>query len=225
MDHPLSLTGIVGRYADTSNLTLLATDEAGSQWVYKAESGERPLWDFPRGSLWRREIAFYLLDRALGFGVVPETVEANGPMGMGSAQQHVSMDNAFDPRTLLDPPDERFWPIAILDVIANNADRKLGHVLVDGGSLWAIDNGLTFHPEEKLRTVLWMLAGEEIPHHYHSALQDLLPQLEDDLGAQLLEMIGQPEMGALASRTKLLIETGVHPEPPQDRHALPWPLY
>ncbi len=224
-DRPLALTAIVGRLTDASNITLLAADDEGTEWIYKPGSGERALWDFPGAKLWRREIAFYELDRHLGFGVVPETVEAVGPLGVGSAQRFVPWDTGFDPRTLLDPPDPRLWPITVLDIITNNADRKLGHVLVDGHRLWAIDNGLTFHPEDKLRTVLWMFAGAEVPRDILDPIRDLIGGLSGELGDTLRVLVGEFETEVLAERVRHLVQSGRHPKPPENRHAVPWPLW
>ncbi len=147
-------------------LTNLCLDDQTANAVYKPASGERPLWDFPDG-LYRREVAAYELSEALGWQLVPMTIERDeAPMGTGSLQWFVDADFEQHYFTLIE--DERWWPqlerICAFDILANNTDRKSGHCLVDtDGHIWAIDNGLSFHAEFKLRTVIWEFGGEPIP--------------------------------------------------------------
>ena len=146
---------IAGRFTHASNATLLGSAD-GKQVIYKPTAGARPLWDFDAGTLAAREVLTYRVSEALGLDVVPETVIGDGPYGPGSVQRFVEVDRSFDPLPLLGGPSTELWPIALLDIVVNNADRKAGHILKHrDGRLQAIDHGLTFHPEPKLRTVLW----------------------------------------------------------------------
>ena len=153
-----------GRIAGSSNATLLVTCRLGSEEllaVYKPSKGERPLWDFP-GGLFRREVAAYVLSEHLGWGLVPETVERHeGPFGPGSVQRFVHEDGTSHYFTLRDEPrwHASLMRLCAFDVVANNADRKSGHVLLAEDRLWAIDNGLCFNRRDKLRTVIWDFGG------------------------------------------------------------------
>lgn len=216
---------VVGRFVDASNATLLARTEDGEDVVYKPTSGERPLWDFTAESLAVREVLTFEVDRALGFDVVPETAFGNGPFGPGAVQRFVAHDVDFDAMPLVRRRDPRLWPIAVLDVVTNNADRKFGHLLSTRDGIKAIDHGLTFHPEPKHRTVLWGFAGLAIPSSLLDALARLLAELDGRLGEQVGSLLGSEEAGALRRRIVELFSTGVHPEPPEDRPAIPWPPY
>jgi len=220
----IELVEIVGQFVAASNLTVLATDAAGAKWVYKAESAMSELWDFEATTLPRREVAAYRLSEALGFGLIPTTLLAIGPLGPGSAQRFVEADPDFDVRPLFVPEiSDDLWPLAVLDVLSNNADRKLGHLLREDGRLWAIDNGLTFHAHPKLRTVLWGLAGRRIPQTVLAQVADLAERLDSDLGFGPL--LDESSLSALHARVRSLLATGVHPDPPTDRPAVPWPIW
>ena len=208
-----------------SNATLLASSADGRRWIYKPEQGENPLWDFPWRSLAAREVLTYEVARALGLDIVPETVLASGPHGRGSAQAFVEEDFEFDPRALFRPRlNPRLWPVAVLDIICNNADRKIGHIIRQTGDdrLWAIDHGLTFHFAPKLRTVLWGFAGTDLPDPLIDALQRLR-------GSTLIERVADllttEEADAFRIRVEDLAARPVHPLPPEDRPALPWPVF
>ncbi|MFP5332898.1 MAG: phosphatidylinositol kinase [Acidimicrobiia bacterium] len=227
-DHPLELVEVVGRMPYASNTTLLAVDADGCHWVYKPDRGEEPLWDFPLHTLSRREVLAYEVSEAMGVGLVPRTVLATGVLGIGSAQLFVDEDIDFDPRSLYLPTlDERLWPFAVFDIVANNADRKIGHVLreVATGRLWAIDNGLTFHPHEKLRTVMWGFAGLPVPSHLLEALERLDVALDTGLHGRVSDLLSAREADALRQRTRRLLAQPVHPFPPEDRPAVPWPVW
>jgi uncharacterized repeat protein (TIGR03843 family) len=226
-DQPqIELTEIIGEFVTASNLTLLATDAAGAKWVYKADRAMAELWDFDATTLPKREVASFVLSEALGFHLVPETVRANGPLGPGSAQRFVHVDESVPLRPLFIPAlSAELWPLAIFDLLANNADRKLGHLLAEKGRLWAIDNGLTFHPEPKLRTVLWGFGGQLIPEKELSAVEELRKALGGGLGVALASLLNPNEMSALLMRTRELLRTGAHPSPPTDRPAMPWPVW
>ncbi len=216
---------VVGRFRRASNATFLARTVAGELVIYKPTAGERPLWDFPPDTLAAREALTYEVSEGLGFGVVPETALGEGPLGRGSIQRFVEVDDEFDPVALLAGPDPVLWPIAILDVVCNNADRKAGHLMRAGGRIFGVDHGLTFHPEEKLRTVLWNFAGAVVPAEHVDALRRLGRALERSLGARIAELVGNEAAAATAHRVEALLADPVHPLPPDDRPALPWPPY
>jgi hypothetical protein len=207
---------------------LLATDGTGKRWVYKASEAMSPLWDFDATTLPARELATYLVSEALGFGVVPETLWTEGPLGIGSAQRFIDVDPDFDPRPLFVPAvSESLWPVAVLDIVCNNADRKLGHLLSERGSgrLFAIDNGLTFHSEPKLRTVLWGLAGRPLPPTMVEALGALQAAFSRRLGTDLEMLMTELEFEALRQRVDDLVTSRVHPQPPDNRPPMPWPVW
>ena len=227
-----------GRMPWSSNATFLVTvtpigtptgapaggsDDEPVVAVYKPAAGERPLWDFP-GGLYRREIAAYELSRALGWDFVPETIErADGPMGPGALQLFVDADFEQHYFTLLEEPryHRSLKRMATFDVIANNADRKGGHCLVDdSGHLWGIDHGLCFHTEPKLRTVIWDFAGEPVDDE---DLADVARLVEQGIPSVLEHHLRPDEVAALRARMKRLLGRGRLPEPRNDR-PYPWPL-
>jgi len=219
------VAAIEGRFVDASNATLLGRTTDGVRVVYKPSAGERPLWDFPPESLAIREVLAYEVSEALGFGLVPETVLGDGPYGTGSIQRFVDHDLSFDPVPLVREGSDRLWPMAAFDVVVNNADRKLGHILDLSPGLAGIDHGLTFHPEDKLRTVLWVFAGAPMPGAVIGALEQLAAAVSGGLGKRIGSALGDPSLIALEHRLVGLLEAGVHPNPPEDRPPLPWPLY
>lgn len=225
-DRPWEVTSIVGRLPGASNATLLARLADGTPVVYKPTAGENPLWDFPDESLAIREVLAFEVSEAGGLGVVPETRWCEGPHGPGSAQRFVTEDRDLDPRRLLSPElDERLWPVALLDLVMNNADRKLGHVLpTTDGLLFAIDNALSFHPLDKLRTVLWGFAGRELPPSARAAVGSWMEQAEE-LAGRIGEALGEAEATAFTSRVEWLAHNPVHPLPPSHRRTTPWPLW
>ncbi|HMC38497.1 MAG TPA: SCO1664 family protein [Acidimicrobiales bacterium] len=217
---------IEGRMPWSSNNTFLVTVTTGDSRVaaiYKPGRGERPLWDFPDG-LYRREVAAYELSEALGWGFVPATVEVDdGPLGPGSLQAFVDADFEQHYFTLLE--DEAHHPVlkrmATFDVLANNADRKGGHCLIDAsGRIWGIDHGLCFHVQQKLRTVIWDFAGERVEPEDATAVQRLV---QDGPPEGLARLLHPEEIRALLKRAGWLLEDGCLPEPRTD-HPFPWPL-
>lgn len=216
---------VVGRIP-SSNLCLLVevADGEGSEFaVYKPEAGERPLWDFDAG-LHRRERAAYVLSEWLGWGLVPPTVlRTDGPVGVGSLQRYVDADTGVHYFSL-DPnhPDlaAPLRAMAVFDAVANNADRKAGHVLLDPeGRIWGIDHGLCFAAPVKLRTVIWDFADEPIP----DALIEGLLRLAEDAPTELDELIEPQERDALQARARLLARTGRFPVDHTGRR-IPWPM-
>lgn len=215
----------------SSNTTLLVTvrgDERSILAIYKPQRGERPLWDFPHGSLGQREVAAYLVCEALGWGLVPPTVLRRGPYGPGSVQLFIPAVEGRHFFTIQGDPAyaESLKRLAVFDIIANNADRKSGHCLVDqSGRLWAIDNALTFHAEPKLRTVIWDYQGQPLPAEVMSDLRTLVLQAQPGgpLSQALAQLLSPAEVAAFRRRLQRLIEAGCYPEPGPGR-AVPWPL-
>ena len=223
----LALIEVEGRMPYASNTTLLARDSGGGHWVYKPERGENPLWDFAWRTLAAREVLTYEVAIGMGLDLVPETLLADGPFGPGSAQRFVDEDFDFDPRPLFVPRvSPQLWPVAVLDLVCNNADRKIGHVIHDKSTdrVWAIDHGLTFHVEPKLRTVLWGFAGEKIPAELVEGLGTLQSTLNSGLEARVSALLSTKEARSLSNRVQQLIRHPVHPLPPEDRPAVPWPM-
>jgi uncharacterized repeat protein (TIGR03843 family) len=186
--------------------------------VYKPQAGETPLWDFPDGTLYRREIAAYELSEALGWALVPPTVERDGPEGIGSMQLYIEHDPEQHYFTLMPEHAMAFQRVALLDVLMNNADRKGGHCLLETASsrIWVVDHGVCFHSDPKLRTVIWDFAGEDIP-------MEMLVDLERaDLGVLRPWLTAYELDSAMRRRTELL-RARAFPDPPEDRRSYPWP--
>ncbi|MFM8528552.1 MAG: SCO1664 family protein [Ilumatobacteraceae bacterium] len=217
---------IEGRMPYSSNATFLVelrTDaEVRGRDIYKPGRGERPLWDFPPG-LYRREVAAYRLSVAVGLPIVPPTVLREGPVGEGSLQWFV--DARFDEHyfTLFESrPDlhEQFRDVALFDVVANNTDRKSGHCLVDSDErIWAIDNGLCFSADFKLRTVIWEFGGEPIPERLIEPLARVVVGVTDDVA----ELLHDEEVEAIVERASMLVESGHFPVD-SSGHRYPWPM-
>jgi uncharacterized repeat protein (TIGR03843 family) len=216
---------IKGRMPWSSNVTLLAEvalGEATGLAVYKPERGERPLWDFPPG-LYKREIAAYRLSEALGWSLVPLTVPREGPLGEGSLQLFVEADFEQHYLTLLERQEHRpqLQQICVFDLLANNADRKSGHCLLGpDGHIYAIDNGLTFHVEPKLRTVIWDFAGEPIPRALLAAIERLV---DAGLPETLAPLLSADEQRVLCARGKALARAKRFPKDASGAR-YPWPI-
>ena len=195
--------------------------------VYKPRLGEVPLWDFPSGTLHRRECAAYVLSRVLGWRFVPPTVLRDGEAGIGSVQLFVPPVEGSNFFTLRDEHPEETLRMAVFDVIANNADRKGGHCFVGrAGGVWGLDHGLTFNVEHKLRTVIWDYAGSAVPERLLRDLRRLAEELgaaSSDASAGLGALLSPEEMDALRSRVDALVERPVLPAGPHSRRDLPWP--
>ncbi|HQR79966.1 MAG TPA: SCO1664 family protein [Actinomycetota bacterium] len=241
-DAPLQ---VLGRLPESSNNALLCSishDGGEQRVVYKPVSGEQPLWDFPAGTLCRREKAAAVLDDVLGWGLVPATAwRDDGPAGPGIAQQWIegTIDiGVFPPAEVPDGwvaivdartsdgpvvvahrTDEGTMRMILFDTVANNADRKGGHLLRAGATLSGIDHGVTFHTQPKLRTVLWGLAGAAIPDALLADLHEALPGL-DGLG----QWLTAAEVRWTRRRVQTLLDSGTFPEPGEQWPALPWPL-
>jgi uncharacterized repeat protein (TIGR03843 family) len=218
---------LVGRMPWSSNATFLvevgAPGPAGQvRAVYKPERGERPLWDFPSG-LYRREIAAYLISEALGWRLVPATIERDGPLGIGSVQQFIVADFEHHYFTLYeqDHYHDQLQRVCAFDIVVNSTDRKSGHCLVDADDrVWAIDNGLAFHVEFKLRTVIWEFGGEPLPD---PLIEDLTAFCDRGLPDGLTDLLDGPECEAILVRTRMLLRAGCFPTDTTGRR-FPWPL-
>jgi uncharacterized repeat protein (TIGR03843 family) len=212
-----------GRMPWSSNATFLVNvGDAGAQAIYKPVRGERPLWDFEPG-LHRREVAAYLLSEAMGFGVVPPTVlRDDAPLGEGSLQWFVAADHREHYFTIAEQrPDlhDQLRDIAVLDVVANNTDRKSGHCLLSGDKVWAIDNGLCFAPDFKLRTVIWEFAGDALTPAQCEAVSSLCRGVPD----RIADLLSPIEVEAMRRRAARLAEHGVLPGD-ESGGRYPWPL-
>ena len=246
---------VTGRMVDASNATLFGTVSADGctlQCVYKPVRGERPLWDFPDGTLAGREVASYLISEAAGWHLVPPTVLREGPFGPGMVQAWVETETTEDlvdicspkevkagwrgvlrargddgsPAVLVHADDPRLRAMAVFDVVVNNADRKGGHVLAgDDGRVYGVDHGLTMHVEDKLRTVLWGWVGEELDDAEIEALSKLRAELAGNLGEELGPHVTLSEIRALTDRVDLLLAVPLFPEPSGYGPAIPWPAF
>jgi hypothetical protein len=220
-----------GQFLNGSNYTYLANLECGAlqfKVVYKPMRGEQPLWDFPAGSLAKREVAAYAVSEALGWRLVPPTIlrRKGLPLGPGSVQQYIEHDPEYHYFHFNDEDRQRLRPVVLFDLLINNADRKGGHVLTDNnGRLWLIDHGICFHSEQKLRTVIWDFAGEEIPPQLLTDLQRFAEQLEGQQAAyeELSKLLQPAELAALRHRARYLVEKKRFPQPASSRRPYPWP--
>ena len=220
---------VLGRMPWSSNATLLVNlrlDDDEMLAIYKPQRGERPLWDFPRGTLCHREVAAFEVSRALGWDIVPDTVLRDGPAGIGSMQRFVEHDPEEHYFTLLAEHDDDFRRMAVFDVVINNTDRKGGHcirALADGG-IYGIDHGVSFHAQWKLRTVIWDFAGDAIQPGVCTDLHLFAESLhKGPAGDTLGELLDRFELDALRARAEHLLTTGRLPEPDRDYHSYPWP--
>jgi uncharacterized repeat protein (TIGR03843 family) len=219
---------IEGRLMDASNATLycaVTADGVTAACVYKPVAGERPLWDFPDGTLAEREVAAYAVSSALDWQIVPPTVYRDGPLGPGMAQLWIAEDDEVDLVALIRRRDsEPLRRIAVFDAVINNADRKGGHLLpTPAGHVYGVDHGVSFHSEDKLRTVLWQWAGRRLPDEARAALTELRGELDSHLGELLHELLTRREVRQVRSRVDRLLAAQRHPEPSGEWPAVPWP--
>jgi uncharacterized repeat protein (TIGR03843 family) len=247
---------IEGRLVDASNTTLRAVityEGVEARCVYKPVRGERPLWDFPDGTLAGREVSAYLVGAATGWSPVPPTVLRDGPLGEGACQLWIDVDEDEDaeqilgfvpsahvpfgwhriakaqdddgrPYVLAHADDERLARLAAFDVVINNADRKGGHVLLTPtGAVYGVDHGVSFHLQNKLRTILWGWVGDALPAETLEVLAKVRADLDGELGESLHEHLTTGEVRRLGVRIDRLIRAGIYPEPPTDWPAVPWP--
>jgi uncharacterized repeat protein (TIGR03843 family) len=219
---------VMGRIPWASNYTLLASisfpgepDEL--KVVYKPQQGESPLWDFPDGTLCRREVAAYRVCRAAGWDFVPPTTLRDGPAGLGAVQAFIDHDPAITAFELAETHEADLMAVCAFDLATNNADRKAGHVFLDeGGALRAVDHGLCFHEDSKVRTVLWDFVGEHIPAGVLGRLEEAISGLDGELCRDLEGLLAPEEIDALRRRISDLLESGMFPAPGPGR-PYPWP--
>lgn len=213
-----------------SNGTLLAAldGDRGDLAVYKPDQGERPLWDFPYGTLARRETAAFVLSDWLGWELVPATVYRDGPLGPGSVQRFVPHDPQRHYFVLV---EDEAWAaplrrMAVFDLLANNADRKASHVIAGAEGLRGCDHGLCFHVEPKVRTVIWDFAGEPIADADRADVRRLVDALDapGELSAALAALLAPEEVAALCRRARAVLGMAALPDPPEDRRPYPWPF-
>lgn len=216
---------IVHRMPYSSNATFLATvtlNGSSTPAIYKPMRGERPLWDFPPG-LHRREVAAYRLSEALGFHFVPPTVLRDGPAGEGSVQFFIEADLEAHYFTLFEQHPELhdvFRTICAFDIVINNTDRKAGHCLIDKRKqVWAIDHGVSFSSDFKLRTVIWEFGGETLPE----SVRESIAKIADKVPLDIATLLEDDEVSALQERAKWLADNGVLPVD-RSRTRYPWPL-
>jgi uncharacterized repeat protein (TIGR03843 family) len=246
---------VTGRIVDASNATLLCTVHyagVSADCVYKPIRGERPLWDFPDGTLAGREVASWLLSEATGWSLVPPTVLRSGPLGPGMVQLWVDTENEHglvdvvavdavphgwrtvlrahdrygDPVLLVHADTEGMRQLVVLDVLLNNADRKGGHVLAGlDGAVYGVDHGICLHREDKLRTVLWGFWGQPLSAAVLDVLGRVRSELDGALGAALTEHVTRAEMRAVQGRADRLLATETFPAPNGHWPAIPWPAF
>lgn len=226
---------LVGRLVDASNATFVCRvtercpdpePDVVVTAVYKPVRGERPLDDFPPGTLASREVAAFLASEAMGWSIVPPTVLRDGPYGPGALQLWIEADPQIDPLALLRARDPALRRMAVFDAAVNNADRKVGHLLpVAGGHVFGVDHGICFAVEPKLRTVLWGWHGEPFTTDEMGVLERLASELADGLSVTLGELLSRREVAAARRRVDALLAARRFPEPLPGRPALPWPPY
>jgi uncharacterized repeat protein (TIGR03843 family) len=224
----------IGWLAGSSNHAMVVRATAGTQQllaVWKPTAGERPLFDFPLGTLTRREVAAFLVSEALGWGIVPPTLLRDGPAGEGMLQAWIEIDPTADVVAMVNEDDPRLRRVAAFDAIVNNTDRKAGHLLpIEGGHLFAVDHGVTFSTVPKLRTVLWAWEGEPFDDEEAAGLARVAaalgsPRSPGPLATALAEHLSAREIQATRVRVRELLTAGVFPSPNPDWPAIPWPPY
>jgi len=218
------LLGILPRASNYTFLGEVCRNGETALVVYKPRDGETPLWDFPEGTLCRREVAAYALSEWLGWPSVPPTILREGPHGPGAVQLFVNADPREHYFTLRETRLDEFRPVAAFDVLINNADRKSGHCLRSAdGTIWLVDHGVSFSVEPKLRTVIWDFAGERLPSALCSDVERLAGELDSGpLRERMLELIDQREVNATVRRARALVRSGRFPSP-GSRRSYPWP--
>lgn len=226
-DGEIQMEGLVAWGSNYTFLVRISHNNGNVDAVYKPSRGERPLWDFARGTLCLRERAAFLASEAIGWHIVPPTILRNGPHGWGSLQYFVKHDPDEHYLTLREDFASQTQRIALFDTIINNADRKSGHVLLGNKRrLWAIDHGVCFHSEYKLRSVIWDFAGQPIPQDILRELMEFDQWLcngDDSVFEELKQLLEPQELSAMQSRLQQLIKFRTFPQPGPGRH-YPWPL-
>lgn len=219
---------VTGRLVDASNATLYANCSYGDQTmpiIYKPVAGERPLWDFPDGNLAQREYAAYLISELGNFSVVPPTVLREGPFGTGMVQQWIDIDESIDLADFYRSDNLQLRKMALFDAVVNNTDRKIGHLLpISSERVLGCDHGVTFHEDDKLRTVLWQWAGKSLTSTEVEQLLNLVTQISSNQEV-ILQLITDIELEALLVRIQRLISEAKFPSPSDEWPAVPWPPF
>jgi uncharacterized repeat protein (TIGR03843 family) len=219
---------VTGRLVDASNATLFGTIVEGEDEVrviYKPVAGERPLWDFPDGNLAQREYAAFLISEIGGWSLVPLTILRDGPFGIGMVQQWIDIDESVDLALFYREDNSSLRAMALFDAVVNNTDRKIGHLIpAPDGKLYGCDHGVTFHEEDKLRTVLWQWASMNLSDQEIEQLRTLRESLiaEEE---SLTSLISAVEFKALLGRVDRLLAQKIFPEPSDEWPAVPWPPF
>ena len=221
---------VIGRLVGSSNNAMVVRVDGREDLlaVWKPTRGERPLFDFPIGTLTRREVAAYLVSEAIGWGIVPPTLLREGPYGEGMVQQWIDVDPDVDIVAMIMGDDPRLRRIAVFDAVVNNTDRKGGHLLlIPSGHLYAVDHGVTFSVVPKLRTLLWAWEGQPLDDEERAGLERVRAGLENRAGGSLAtslrELLAAPEVEATRLRVDELLAAGVFPSPNPEWPAIPWP--
>lgn len=219
-----------GQFLWGSNYTFLVELKSADltvKAVYKPTRGERPLWDFPAASLAKREVAAHVFSAALGWDLVPPTVlRKQAPLGRGSLQLFITHDPEYHYFNFTDQDKQRLRPVAVFDLLINNADRKGSHLLLDAnGRLWAIDHGICFHTEDKLRTVIWDFIGSPLPGELITDIERILPRLQrdQDLFLRLRPYLREAEINAIARRARRILANPIFPFPQAGQRPIPYP--
>jgi uncharacterized repeat protein (TIGR03843 family) len=219
---------VTGRLVDASNATLFGTiayEDEAMDVIYKPIAGERPLWDFPDGTLADREYAAFLFSNLAGFDCVPPTILREGPAGLGMVQLWIDVDESIDLAQFFGSDEGSLRNLAIFDACINNTDRKIGHLLPEeSGHLFACDHGVTFHVDDKLRTVLWQWAGDALTQAEIGNLKRVA-QVVRSHEELFTSHITKDEFAALLMRIERLVTEGVMPLPSDEWPAIPWPAY
>lgn len=218
---------VLGLLPNASNHTFLARVKNADEdvlAVYKPRRGEAPLWDFPEGTLCAREVAAYVVSRALGWPNVPATVLRDGPYGVGSVQRFVPHDPEEHYFTLAERFPEEFRRVAAFDMVVNNADRKSGHCLLgEDGRIFLVDHGVCFSDEPKLRTVIWDFIGDPVEEGTRADVRRLAGEIRSgQVRDELANLLAPVELAALAERADTVAAADRFPEPGPDR-PFPWP--
>jgi uncharacterized repeat protein (TIGR03843 family) len=229
IDHlTLGSLAVTGRLVDASNATLYANctfDDSSIAVIYKPVAGERPLWDFQDGNLAQREFAAYLISELGEFGVVPPTVLRDGPFGVGMVQQWIDINEEIDLAMFYREDNAELRKMALFDAVVNNTDRKIGHLLpISEDLVHGCDHGVTFHEDDKLRTVLWQWADEPLSPQEIERLENLEVAIQES-SEQLLALISANEFAALSARINRLLGEKKYPSPSDEWPAVPWPPF
>jgi uncharacterized repeat protein (TIGR03843 family) len=220
---------VTGRLIDASNATLLANCIVGDELtkcIYKPIAGERPLWDFQEGNLASREYAAFLISELMQLHIVPTTILRDGPYGMGMVQEWIEIDTSIDLAEYFRQDHAQLRTLALFDAVINNTDRKIGHLLPrEDGKLYGCDHGVTFHEENKLRTVLWQWAGQDLSVDELNSLSELMLKLDSHQGEIFNTLLTTDEIAALRSRIMNLIDQKSFPLPNPEWPAIPWPAF